>query len=145
MLPKHATLINMPVKKKECKYCLNVYSEDSFGVALTTETKVYRRRKCRHCYRLTKQALIRRNHQWLNEFKEKRGCGNCGITNPVVLDFHHKNENDKLFTVSSFRRAVGFDRIKNEIKKCEVVCANCHRILHSEIRNGKGINNRGIV
>ncbi len=135
----------MYVKKKRCKYCLKLYSEDSFGVALTTRTKVYRRRKCRHCYRLTKQILIHHNHQWLNEYKKKRGCGNCGIINPIVLDFHHKNEKNKLFTVSSFRRAIGFSRIKKEIKKCEVICANCHRILHDEIRNGKVVNKRGVV
>lgn len=71
------------------------------------------------------------------EYKKQRGCVKCGITNPVVLDFHHKNEENKLFTVSTFRRAVGFDRIKSEIKKCDVICANCHRILHDEARNIK--------
>ena len=143
--PKICYTINMPVKKKRCKYCLKLYSEDSFGVALTTQTKVYRRLKCRHCYRSTKQNLIQRNYQWLTEYKRQRGCNKCGINNPIVLDFHHKNERDKLFTVSSFRRAVGFNRIENEIKKCEIVCANCHRILHDEIKNSEIINKRGVV
>ncbi len=63
----------------------------------------------------------------------------CGIANPVVLDFHHKNGNDKAFTISSFRRAVGFQRVQEEVKKCEIVCANCHRILHDEARTRKKI------
>lgn len=131
----------MPQKKKRCEYCKEFYSEDSFGVALTTAKKVYRRRKCRFCYRSTKQVLIQRYHKWLNEHKQQKGCTRCKITDPRVLDFHHKNDKDKLFTVGGFRRAVGFDRIKKEVEKCEVVCANCHRILHDEMRkSGDGKN-----
>jgi len=124
----------MGIKKKRCDYCQKSYPENSFGVALTTEMKVYRRRKCRHCYRSTKQALISRYFQWINEYKVQHGCKRCKITDSRVLDFHHKNEQNKLFTIGGFRRSVGFDRIQKEVKKCEVVCANCHRILHSEKR-----------
>ena len=124
--------------KKKCTYCGVFYPEDAFGVALTTPTKVYRRRKCRNCYRLTKQALIQKHYLWLNEYKKQRGCSRCGITDPRVLDFHHKKGEDKLFTVSGVRREVGSDHLKKEIEKCEVICANCHRIVHDEIRtNGK--------
>ncbi len=65
----------------------------------------------------------------------------CGIKDPRVLDFHHVNGKDKLFGIGGFRRAVGFEQIKKEIEKCEVVCANCHRIVHDEQRREK----RGIV
>lgn len=121
-------------EKKLCEYCGNIYPEDYFGVAVTTSTKIYRRRKCRNCYRLTKQTLVQTYFQWLNEYKREHGCSRCRIADPRVLDFHHKKGEDKLFTVGGFRRAVGFDRIKREVEKCEVVCANCHRIVHSEIR-----------
>ena len=124
----------MDIKKKRCDYCNKLYPENEFGVALTTETKIYRRRKCRHCYRLTKQALIGRYFEWLNEYKSQRGCMRCKIKDTRVLDFHHKNEQTKLFTVGSFRRSVGFERIRKEVEKCEVLCANCHRIFHDETR-----------
>jgi hypothetical protein len=120
----------MPVGTKKCLYCLQWYPEDSFGVALTTPTKIYRRQKCRDCYRSTKQILIRRNHQWLSAIKKERGCSMCGITNPLVLDFHHEKEEDKSFGLGTFRRSVGIVRIKEEVEKCEVLCANCHRIEH---------------
>jgi len=81
--------------------------------------------------------LIQRYLQWLNNYKKQRGCGRCGTTDPRVLDFHHKDGKNKEFTVGAFRRVVGLDRIKEEIEKCEIVCANCHRILHDEMRNGK--------
>src|SRR3989338_9711042 len=92
---------------KECRYCGRSCPEESFGVALTTPKKVYRRRKCRDCYRNTKQALILRHYDWLSSYKKAKGCARCGIKDPRVLDFHHRSSEDKLFTIGSFRREVG--------------------------------------
>lgn len=126
--------------KKRCDYCGVLHPEDHFGVAVTTATKVYRRRKCRDCYRATKQALIEKHYKWLNEYKERHGCVRCGTKDPRVLDFHHQKSDNKLFTIGGFRREVGFGKLQEEIAKCIVVCANCHRILHDEekaaIKNG---------
>ena len=131
----------MGEKEKCCDYCKIFYPENSFGIALTRNSKVYRRRKCSNCYRLTKQKLIQKYFQWLNDYKHKRGCSRCKITDARVLDFHHKDDQRKLFTVGGFRRSVGFDRIQEEVKKCEVVCANCHRILHDKLRKRSSIKN----
>ncbi len=123
------------MKEKVCKYCQKSYPEEAFGVALTTPTKIYRRWKCRHCYRETKQTLIQRYLRWINEYKKERGCRRCSIIDPRVLDFHHKDGTTKEFSLGGFRRAVGFERIKREIEKCEILCANCHRIVHDEMRS----------
>lgn len=120
--------------KKQCKYCDKWYPANFFGVALTTPQKVYRRRKCRYCYRDTKQIYINKCYQWIINYKTKRGCGKCGIKDHRVLDLHHPDEKKKEFTVAYFRRQLGFDRIKREVKKCVVICANCHRVLHWEKR-----------
>ena len=122
---------------KLCKYCGESYPEDYFGVALTTKSKVYRRRKCRDCYRETKQDLIDRHYKWLSDYKQERGCCRCEIKDPRVLDFHHRDKQDKLFGIGGFRREVGFQRLKDEIAKCVIVCANCHRILHDEERKDR--------
>lgn len=127
----------MAPEDKLCRYCGKSCPESAFGVALTTKTKVYRRHKCRDCYRGTKQALIARHYEWLSSYKREKGCGRCGVRDPRVLDFHHKDKKDKLFGIGGFRREVGFQKLKDEIEKCEIVCANCHRILHDEMRNGR--------
>src|SRR3989338_597011 len=123
--------------EKRCSYCHKLYPEEFFGVALTTPTKVYRRWKCRDCYQGTKRALIARHYAWLSDFKRKKGCSMCWVKDPRVLDFHHKNKGDKMFGIGGFRREVGFQKLVEEIKKCDVVCANCHRILHDEFRKNE--------
>jgi len=132
-IPKDDIILGMS-NQKQCRYCYKYYPENTFGVALTTVSKVYRRRKCRYCYQKTKRILIQRHYEWINSYKQERGCTRCGVTNPVVLDFHHKNETNKRFGIGGFRREVGFQKIQEEIEKCEVICANCHRIVHHEAK-----------
>jgi len=74
------------------------------------------------------------------EEKMKHGCAHCGYRDePVALDFHHINRDDKFISVSSYWRTsmVQFKKIKEEWAKCIVLCANCHRIEEQRIRNGK--------
>jgi hypothetical protein len=63
----------------------------------------------------------------------KHPCIQCGESNPVVLEFHHRHGKDKAVTemVSS---GYTIPRIQAEIDKCDVLCANCHRILTAKER-----------
>lgn len=63
----------------------------------------------------------------IDQIKQAAGCTDCGYSShPAALEFDHVN-GDKSSNVS---RLIGstWDRIEAEIAKCEVVCANCHRI-----------------
>jgi len=63
----------------------------------------------------------------LNEYKTTYGCRDCGYDeNPAAMDFDHVT-GVKLFTVSSGVTR-SWEILLAEIEKCEVVCANCHRI-----------------
>ena len=54
-------------------------------------------------------------------------CVDCGETNPIVLEFDHVR-GEKITDVSSMlRKAFSPKKIVDEIAKCEVRCANCHR------------------
>ena len=117
---------------KECRYCHKQYPESDFGVAVTLPNKVYRRQKCRRCYRKTKKLLIVRHRKWIEEYKRQRQCVKCGIADFRVLDFHHKGFSGKDFNISDFRHRVGLKKLKEEIEKCHLLCANCHRIVHYE-------------
>jgi hypothetical protein len=62
---------------------------------------------------------------YLIEFFQTHPCTDCGETDPVVLEFDHLG--DKSFNVGSALRSRNWRSILDEIAKCEVVCANCHR------------------
>jgi hypothetical protein len=121
---------------KICRYCGNSYPESDFGVAKTTENKVYRRQKCRYCYRKTKNVLKAKRREVIETTKEQQGCMRCGIRDPRVLEFHHLDTTKKEFSIADYYYSqYGIDRLEQEIAKCAVVCANCHRILHAEERD----------
>lgn len=66
-------------------------------------------------------------------FLKDHPCVDCGETNPIVLDFDHQR--DKLFNIGdAVRRGFGWHAISEEIKKCLVRCANCHRIKTAKER-----------
>ena len=118
---------------KECRYCGNYSPETDFGIAKTTERKVYRRRKCRYCYRRTKTRLRRKQRDFLKQYKKDKACIKCGVDDYRVLDFHHIR--DKKFAISEYyHHQFGLERLIKEIEKCIVICANCHRIEHSKAR-----------
>lgn len=57
------------------------------------------------------------------------GCVDCGNTNILVLEFDHLPEHVKSFAISrALRGAYNTAKLIVELRKCEVVCANCHVI-----------------
>jgi hypothetical protein len=63
--------------------------------------------------------------KYLIEFFETHPCIDCGETDPVVLEFDHLR--DKTFAIGPQLSTKRWQSILDEIEKCEVVCANCHR------------------
>ena len=64
-------------------------------------------------------------------YKLSHPCVDCGETDPIVLEFDHINPNEKEATVANMLgRTASLEKIKAEIDKCEVRCANCHRRKH---------------
>ena len=63
--------------------------------------------------------------QKLFNFLQKNPCVKCGEADPVVLQFDHLR--DKEYNISDMiRRGLSWKNIKNEIDKCQILCANCH-------------------
>ena len=72
--------------------------------------------------------------EWFTEYKKTLFCNKCGDNRWYVLDFHHKNGEEKDLNVSILVN-YGKKRILEEIKKCDVLCSNCHRELHHFEKN----------
>lgn len=82
---------------------------------------------CQSHYRMRRRKVIRET-----AISEMGGCcQHCGGIFPTpVYDFHHRNENEKLFAPSNSYENLSIDVLAEEIAKCDLLCANCHRIEH---------------
>lgn len=78
-------------------------------------------------------ARRKRNRAFVKQYKEDKSCTKCGESNPLCFHFHHPN-NDKDASINHGMCNWGLDRLKKELEKCDVLCGNCHRILHYKER-----------
>lgn len=77
-------------------------------------------------YITARKALAIEKRQYIIELKEKTPCTDCGKKYPYyVMDFDHLN--DKKIALSKIS-LYSWKTILEEIDKCEIVCANCHRV-----------------
>jgi predicted HNH restriction endonuclease len=79
------------------------------------------------------KAVTKRRKKLREKAIEYKGgkCCFCGYKKfGGALEFHHVDENKKDFGISLKGLTRSWAKIKNEIDKCVLVCANCHRELH---------------
>ena len=70
---------------------------------------------------------------WFREYKEELQCSECDEDNSICLDFHHIDRTTKRDTVCSLViNGYSIETILEEIAKCIVLCANCHRKKHRD-------------
>jgi hypothetical protein len=75
---------------------------------------------------------------YINSIKKRSKCSKCPIDNYVVLDFHHRDPKMKEISACDMvTNKYSIARIDAELAKCDIVCANCHRIIHYELGQGK--------
>jgi hypothetical protein len=79
----------------------------------------------KNCYRNKMQE----RRKLIDAIKLEQGCLLCGYNeHPVALDFDHINPLEKSFTIGTKYSSVSEELLLSEIKKCRVLCANCHRV-----------------
>lgn len=106
------------------------------------QSKWFKENKHKHTKesREWKQERRRFNNSILSELKIALGCKDCGYNaNPIALDFDHLPCFKKEFGISRVVDNYSISRILDEVDKCEVVCANCHRI-RTKNRRGSNVN-----
>lgn len=68
------------------------------------------------------------------DVKRANPCLVCGENEVCCLDFHHKNDKEKLASIANLvRLRWSFSRVLRELKKCVILCSNCHRKLHAGV------------
>jgi|SRR5690554_397852 len=100
-----------------CRPCKRVYDRE-YHKNRTKETK--QRKQKLQIERIT------RNKKFIWEYLSKSSCETCGEDDTVVLEFDYKDQSEKEYTISNMYDS-SLEKIKIEIAKCRVLCANCHR------------------
>lgn len=117
-----------------CKPCGKEYTKDHKKQSMCKDcTREYNRKY--HSNR-SKESLERKQQLQVDrrekicikiyEYLSKHCCEMCGIDDPVVLEFDHIDQDTKTFTIAD-AKGKSWARIIEEIKKCRVLCCNCHR------------------
>ena len=130
---------------KVCSKCKVEKSIDEFHARnhkLSSGTNAY----CKNCagvlarahYHKNKQATKNRNKNtaiycsdFVNNIKSINGCCICPENDVSCLDFHHLSSDDKESDVSRLTHSRLKIKLIAEIKKCSVLCSNCHRKFHA--------------
>lgn len=81
-------------------------------------------------YAKQQERAIKRKLEMI-EYKGGK-CERCGYSkNICALEFHHINPDEKEFQLDARRLSnTHIDKLKKEVDKCMLLCANCHREIH---------------
>ena len=99
-----------------CRPCRSAYGKEHYVAN--------RQRYIDQAQILTRRLRLERT-RYLIEYFVAHPCVDCGETDPIVLEFDHLR--DKRFDISAALHGRNWQTVLDEIEKCEVVCANCHR------------------
>ena len=104
-----------------CRGCMKAYDKERYK---NPEYKLDARRRG--------EAARQQGREYISDYRKSHPCVDCGNSDPRVLDFDHLRDKD--YNVANMW-GLSVARIQKEIDKCEMRCANCHRIVTCERRN----------
>lgn len=109
------------IRRNVCKTCCEQHrkSKEHYQKYKTEYNKRSKERR---------ERLFEENSLLVVNFLKNNPCVNCSESNILVLDFDHKDKKDKKYDISRMLSSYKWNTILKEIKKCQVLCANCHRI-----------------
>jgi hypothetical protein len=101
--------------QRHCKQCIAEWHKEHYK----KRTSYYKKKARKH----NKEYKVR-NLQFMVDYLKEHPCVDCGEKDPIVLEFDHRSDKD--CNVSTMG-TLSLDRVQEEIAKCDVRCANCHR------------------
>ena len=129
---------------KTCSICRERKPLDAFTVFFTSRSR--HTRYCRACISVANRGRYMARSQQMRErlkgfnkklkddkaervsnYLREHPCVDCGEADPVVLEFDHVRGKKRYLISSLIKVGYSLQTLQNEIEKCDVVCANCHR------------------
>lgn len=118
----------MNEKTKVCSKCgvekpVTEYHKNGFDAHGNQKYRGY----CKTCANKREMERYWEKREYVDA--QRTQCAKCGDTRIYLLDFHHKDPNEKEFTIGAMKRGAK-ETLQKEIDKCICLCANCHREFH---------------
>jgi hypothetical protein len=82
--------------------------------------------------KLRAQIVARKQfiREYVNRVKQRAKCAICGIKGSWLLQFHHTTSNKEINIGNVMQHSFSIKKLKEEMRKCIIVCANCHSTIH---------------
>ena len=107
-------------RRSDCKVCRSAVAAKRWASGSEKESNYQ-----------SKARRVERAREYIWELFKNSKCFDCGLRNPIVFEFDHTGT-DKTKDISKMlSQNYGLEAIKAEIAKCDIVCANCHKIRTS--------------
>ncbi len=113
----------------ECRLCRTQSEVSRYGSSAPRRNREYYLAKARK----QRASALSRSWEFVLRYLQGHPCIDCQESDPRVLEFDHRDPATKRAPVSVLvAEGYGLDAIAQEIAKCDVRCANCHRIRTRE-------------
>ena len=107
------------IRKKQCKSCVKNYREEYYS---------NNRDKAIEYSKITTKDRRIKSQQYVWDYLLKNPCVDCGESDPIVLEFDHKDDVEKVLSISrATQYGWSLEKLQEEIDKCDVRCSNCHK------------------
>lgn len=140
--PNKTTINNKECSLHHRSYCLDCSPYKSkTGYNLRKSRNKTQNKTCPICKRLfpysknnlcsSCRTLFQRNRKKEKLIKQLGDkCSRCGYNKCIkALEFHHIDPNNKSFNISGSLH-LSMEILSSEVKKCVLLCSNCHREIH---------------
>jgi hypothetical protein len=113
--------------EKVCVACESVLPIENFYIRKKSK------KESSYCIKCSKEQVLVRTRALKKEMVDYKGgsCAYCGYNKCLsALEFHHIDTGSKKFSLASVRKTKATKEIFDELDKCILLCANCHREIH---------------
>ena len=101
-------------------------------IIMQTTTEYYKANPDKYSARKRQiRARQREIRRIVQEYRRGKVCSYCGFDDYRAIDFHHRDASNKIVNPSLiYTKGWGWEKVQEELDKCDPVCKNCHAIIH---------------